>query len=145
MNGSQTERFAELYQAIWAAFRAPDAPDLTQHERELLHHVPTEGGIPLTWIARHLALPKSTASVLVKDLERRGFVRRMRDTTDGRRLAIVLTAKGRRRVESDTVLDVRKLSSAMAAVPRRERETLFSAMERLATAAPDRAERSAGR
>ena len=59
----------------------------------------------LTALARHLALPKSTASVVVKDLERRGFVERARDARDERRLAIVLSAEGRARVADDTVLE----------------------------------------
>ena len=48
----------------------------------------------MTALAEHLALPKSTASVVVKDLERRGFVRRARDERDERRLAIVLSDAG---------------------------------------------------
>ena len=70
----------------------------------------------LGWLAQHLALPKSSASVLVKDLERRGFVRRRRDSEDERRLAIVLTAKGRRRVEADSVLEPKPLTAKIIAV-----------------------------
>ena len=55
------------------ALRNPDDPDLTQHERQFLHHVPIEGAVSLTDLARHLALPKSTASVIVKSLARRGL------------------------------------------------------------------------
>ena len=56
-------------------------------------------------MARHLALPNSSASVLVKDLARRGFVRRTRDPRDERRLALVLTRRGAGRVAADSVLD----------------------------------------
>ena len=92
----------------------------------------------LGWVASHLMLPKSTASVLVKDLERRGFVRRRRDASDERRLAIVLTAKGRRRVQADTVLEPRALESALGALPQRERRALVRGMARLAEAAEAR-------
>jgi MarR family transcriptional regulator, organic hydroperoxide resistance regulator len=98
----------------------------------LLHHVPVEGGVTLGWVASHLLLPKSTASVLVKDLERRGFVRRRRDSSDERRLAIVLTAKGRRRVEVDTVLEPGALAAALRALPERERRALVRSLGRLA-------------
>jgi hypothetical protein len=47
----------------------------------------------------HLGLPKSTASVIVKGLSRRGLVRRRRDTADERHLSITLT-KGRRRIDA---------------------------------------------
>jgi MarR family transcriptional regulator, organic hydroperoxide resistance regulator len=89
-------------------------------------------------LARHLALPKSTASVVVKDLERRGFVRRRRDRNDERRLAIVLTAEGRRRVAADTVLEPERLARALAALPEARRVTLLDAVEALA----DEAERT---
>ena len=89
----------------------------------------------LTALALHLALPKSSASVLVKDLARRGFVRRVRDSGDERRLALTLTAKGRRRVQADTVLRPDGLSTALAALPQRRRHELLAGMEALADSA----------
>jgi DNA-binding MarR family transcriptional regulator len=66
--------------------------------------------------------------VLVKDLERRGFVRRRRDRNDERRLALVLTPKGRRRIAKDTVLEPGALSAALARLPAGDRRTLLSAL-----------------
>ncbi len=118
---------------MWAAFHRPDDADLSQHELELLHHVPaTDPGASLSNVARHLALPKSTASVLVKDLERRGFLRRVRDPADERRLAIRLTEEGVRRVEADRVLHLGRLARALAALPTADRETLLAALDHLA-------------
>ena len=96
--------------------------------------MPVDGGIPLTVLARHLALPKSTASVLVKDLERRGFLHRARDASDERRLAIALTDAGRRRVEADTVLSADHLSAALALLQPATRRALLDAVEQLASA-----------
>lgn len=135
MKRSQTERFERAYRRLWGALNRPDDPDLSQHERRLLHHVPAAGGVSLTWLAAHLALPKSTTSVLVKSLERRGFVRRTRDPEDERRLAIVLTEEGRRRVEADTVLDPERLRAALAALAPGERRSLLAVLELLARAA----------
>jgi DNA-binding MarR family transcriptional regulator len=117
-----------------------DDPDLSQHERSLLHHVPAASdpdrdGITLNGLAAHLGLPKSSASVLVKDLERRGFLVRRRDPDDERRLAIVLTALGRQRVSEDKVLEPRRLETALAALNERDRAALIRIMERLAEAA----------
>jgi MarR family transcriptional regulator, organic hydroperoxide resistance regulator len=91
--------------------------------------------VALTDLARHLLLPKSTASVAIKDLERRGFVRRRRDARDERRLAIVLTAEGRRRVAADTVLEPEPLARALAALPPSRRAALLDGFEALADAA----------
>lgn len=137
MNGSDTERFERSYRRIWGALNRPDDPDLSQHERQLLHHVPSSGGVALTWLAGHLALPKSTTSVLLKDLERRGFLRRLRDANDERRLAVVLTHDGQRRVENDTVLDPARLAAAMERLPPAEREALLTGLESLAAAADE--------
>jgi DNA-binding MarR family transcriptional regulator len=137
MNSSRTEQFEAAYTRIWAVLNKPDDPDLSQHERELLHHIPRRGGVPLTWLARHLGLPKSSASVLVKDLERRGFVRRTRDKGDERRLSISLTPKGRRRVEADRVLEPRTLAAAMESLPESRVRSMLRTMNELAAAAEE--------
>ena len=119
---------------MWGALHRGDDPELSQHERQLLHHVPTEGGIALTALAAHLALPKSTASVVVKDLERRGFVTRARDERDERRLAIVLSEAGAARVRADTVLEPERLQRALAQLPDATRAALLEHFEALADA-----------
>jgi DNA-binding MarR family transcriptional regulator len=70
--------------------------------------------------------------VLVKGLAARGFVRRSRDSRDERRLAITLTAEGRRRVGQDTVLEPRALAAALGRLPAETRAALLAGMERLA-------------
>src|SRR5207302_9414875 len=132
MNSSDSARFERAYASLWMALHRGDEPDLSQHERELLHHVPAEGGVQLSQVAWHLALPKSTASVLVKDLERRGFLSRRRDPRDERRLAITLTDKGHDRVRADSVLDPDGLAAALASLPDDVRAALVEGMERLA-------------
>jgi DNA-binding MarR family transcriptional regulator len=73
--------------------------------------------------------------VLVKDLARRGFVRRTRDPRDERRLALVLTRRGAERVAADSVLDPERLAGALAALDAAERRALVAAPEHLAEAA----------
>ncbi len=135
MNSSDAEHFERLYRRIWGALNRPDDPDLSQHERQLLHHVAPAGGVALTWLAGHLGLPKSTASVLVKSLAARGYVERARDPEDERRLAIKLTAKGRRTVERDTVLRPDALAKALATLDPAARKALLDGLERLTDAA----------
>jgi DNA-binding MarR family transcriptional regulator len=79
-------------------------------------------------------LPKSTASVLVKDLERRGFILRSRDPSNERQLAIVLTAAGEARVAADTVLNLPRLATALAALGADERRALLEEFEHLVEA-----------
>src|SRR5205823_6589011 len=118
LTSPESWRFERAFARLWATLRRGEDPDLTQHERELLRHVPAHGGgVHLNEVAWSLTLPKSTASVLVKGLERRGFLVRRRDPNDERRLAITLTPKGRDRVASDSVLDLRRLGEALAQLP----------------------------
>src|SRR5262244_1781752 len=111
MNSSDSARFERAYATIWMALHRGDEPDLSQHERQLLHHVPAGGGVELKHIAWHLALPKSTASALVKGLER---------------------------VAADSVLDVRGLQAALADLSSEERRALLEAIEKLADSARTR-------
>src|SRR5436190_24198499 len=128
MKGSAAEHFESLYRRIWSVLNRPDTPDLSQHERQLLHHVPADGVVSLTWLAEHLGLPKSTASTVVKSLGQRGFVERARDPEDERRLAIALTERGRDRLAEDTVLDPAGLASALAALQPRIRGALLDGL-----------------
>jgi|SRR6266516_5576757 len=135
MKGSATEQFETLYRRIWAALNRPDDPDLSQHERQLLHHVPAEGAVSLTWLAGHLGLPKSTASMVVKSLGQRGLVQRTRDSADERRLAIALTGAGRARLAADTVLEPQRLRTALAKLTPPVRQALLDGLAQLADAA----------
>lgn len=135
MNSSSQEQFEELYGRLWGALRRPDEPDLTQHERQVLHHVAAIEGISLTELAHHLALPKSSASVVVKSLARRGFLVRARDDDDERRLRIGLTPEGQARIRRDTVLDPPSLAAALATLSERRRNDLLRGMRALADAA----------
>jgi DNA-binding MarR family transcriptional regulator len=135
VNSSASERFQDAFAQVWLHLRRGDDPDLSEHERQLLHHIPAKApGVTLGEVADHLALPRSSASVLVKDLARRGFVRRARDRADERRLALLLTAEGARRVAADSVLDPVRLDAALGALDPSERTALVGALERLAAA-----------
>jgi DNA-binding MarR family transcriptional regulator len=132
---SEGERFQEAFARVWLHLRRGDDPDLSEHERQLLHHIPARPpGVTLGAVADHLALPRSSASVLVKDLARRGFVRRARDRADERRLALVLTAEGARRVAADSVLDPDRLTAALDALDACDRAALLDGLERVAEA-----------
>src|ERR1700674_2408105 len=135
-NRSIAEQFDQLYGRLWRTFSKPDADDLSQQERQLLHHVPAVGGIPLGDVSKHLGIPKSSASEQVKSLERRGFLSRRRDPADERRLSIGLTAKGQAWVAADSVLDLDRLGAALKKLSSRERVALLAGLERLTAVVP---------
>jgi MarR family transcriptional regulator, organic hydroperoxide resistance regulator len=134
-NQSQAEQFDHLYGRLWRALLKADAEDLSQHELQLLHHVPAKKGVSLGAVARHLGIPKSSASEQVKSLQRRGFLTRHRDPEDERQLSIVLTDLGVARVRQDSVLDLVRLAAALRKVSPEDRRALLTGLERLAVAA----------
>jgi DNA-binding MarR family transcriptional regulator len=134
-NQSYAEQFDHLYGRLWSALFKADDEDLSQHERQLLHHVGDEKGVPLGVVARHLGIPKSSASERVKSLERRGFLKRRRDTKDERRLSIVLTDMGVARLRRDSVLDLVRLAAALKKVSAADKKAVLAGLERLAAAA----------
>ena len=134
-NQSQAEQFDQLYGRLWRALLKTDTDDLSQHERQLLHHIPAEKGIPLGEVARHLGMAKSSASEQVKSLARRGFLTRHRDPVDERQLSIVLTKAGVTRVKEDSVLDLVRLAAALKKVSAEDRRALLKGLDQLASAA----------
>ncbi len=92
-------------------------------------------GVALTWLAEQLGWPKSTASVVVKDLDRRGLVRRSRRADDERRLAIAITPRGAARVGEDRAFDPERLAAALRALSPAAREQLLAGLEALVGAA----------
>lgn len=134
-NQSYAEQFDQLYGRLWKALFKADVEDLSQHERQLLHHVSDKRGVPLGVVARHLGIPKSSASERVKSLERRGFLTRRRDPEDERRLSIVLTDMGVARVSRDSILDGVRLAAALKKISAEDKKALLAGLERLALAA----------
>jgi len=131
-NQSEAEQFDALYGQVWRAFFKGDSEDLSQHERQLLHHIHEGRKVALGDVARHLGIPKSSASEQVKSLERRGFLTRGRDREDERRLEIVLTPRGLARVRSDSVLDLKRLAVALRAMSRSDLDAMVRGLGKLA-------------
>lgn len=140
MNGSdagrqEAERFEEAFRLIYLSLRPQAHPELTEHELHLVLHVRVQGGRTLTWLAEHFGLPKSTASVMMKRLEARGFLKRARDPADERRLLIQLGPKGRRLAASYSTLNLESLRDALSALKEGDRRRLVQLVERVAEAA----------
>jgi DNA-binding MarR family transcriptional regulator len=133
---SATDRFEDAFRRCQTLLGAVDDPELSADERRLLRQlVDDPGGVALTWLAGHLGWPKSTTSVAVKDLERRGYVRRGRRDDDERRLWIALTPQGLARVSADRILEPGRLGAALRVLAAPVRAQLLDALEELAAAA----------
>jgi DNA-binding MarR family transcriptional regulator len=137
VDSPDSEQFEVLYSRLTRALRRAENGELSRNGLELLHHLPVtgDGTVSLQHLAQQLALPKSTASALVKDLERRGLLSRARNPKNERELAIELTRLGAERVTADSMLDAGGLAAALAALSPKQRRRLLKLLERLVAAA----------
>lgn len=130
------DRFEAAARRCQTSLGHPEDGDLTRDELALLHRVRAgPAGMPLTALSAALGWAKSTASVAVKDLEQRGYLRRARRADDERRLAISLTPRGQARVDDDRLYDPARLGAALRALPSLARTRLLDTLEELAAAA----------
>ena len=109
-----------------------DVPFVQSHGLEVLLR---EGALTMTAFAEALFLEKSSATRLVDALERKGYVVRRRDTSDGRFFQLDLTKRGRQlahKVEEDLVAERQRLLSGFAP---EERKVVIRSVRTLAEAA----------
>jgi len=94
--------------------------DITTTQYGALIAISSRASLDQVGLARLLGLDRSTAGLVIANLERRGAVRRTPDPTDGRRRVLTLTKAG------DVLL--REISTAAERVPQREL-SIFSPAE----------------
>ena len=78
----------------------PDAKGMTTTQYGVLVIVRTCDGLDQISLAKKVGLDRSTTGLVVKKLEKSGYLVRIADPKDLRRKIIVLTAKGERKLES---------------------------------------------
>jgi DNA-binding MarR family transcriptional regulator len=93
---------ARLVEHAWA--EALDREGIT-HAGLIVLHLLDGGPLSQTELATRARVETQTMSRTVDRLERDGFVRRERDTSDRRRFAVTLTASGRRVWERTRMLE----------------------------------------
>lgn len=96
---------------------------LSAHQASILDHLDAVEPVGLVELARHLGVTASTMSIHIDRLARKGYVHRIQDNSDGRRLKLTLTKDGLRIKETDKVLDpalVRAVMDQLSAAERKE-------------------------
>jgi len=105
---------------IRGEMRGNRGPDLSVPQFRALVHLRRNAGSSLSALAAHLGLTAATTSTLVEGLVRRQMVCREPSATDRRRLALGLSAAGRRTIEGSMAAARRSLATKLA--PRSEEE-----------------------
>ncbi len=134
-----TADVARLYPAVYHRFhvskqRLPGT-DVTPRMLWILQHLAQAGPSTLGELADASGGKKSTTTELVDRLEAKGYVGRMRDRRDARRVFVGLTPQGARRANrAPSVLADDALRAALARMTAAERDALVRGLRALVRA-----------
>jgi len=130
-----------LYPRIYFACHTRHVKDpqterlLSRHQASVLDHLDEIDPTTLNALARHMGVTPATMSLTVDRLERKGYVVRLRDTTDRRRVHLRLSSAGVRVRNASSVLDPPRVERLMSKLTADEREAAIRGLGLLADAA----------
>jgi DNA-binding MarR family transcriptional regulator len=101
----------------------------------ILDHFDLQHPRTVSELARHLSVTESTMSIQISKLERFGYVRRVRDGSDRRRVGVLLTSSGARLREQNSVLDPDLTQKMLSLISANDREPALRGLELLGNAA----------
>jgi MarR family transcriptional regulator, organic hydroperoxide resistance regulator len=131
----------QLYPRIYFACHTRHVRDphterlLSRHQASVLDHLDEVDPITLKGLARHMGVTAGTMSLTIDRLERKGYVARMRDPGDRRRVHVRLTAAGLRVREASSVLDATLVEQMVSRLSSEEQEIAVRGLALLADAA----------
>ena len=108
---------------------------LSRHQASVLDHLDELDPTTVNDLARHLGVTAATMSLALDRLERKGYVARMRDLADRRRVHVRLTAAGVRVRSASSVLDPPRVEALLARLTDEQREAAIRGLALLASAA----------
>ncbi len=148
---SAAQQVMNLYPKIFFACHTRHVRDpqssrlLSRHQASVLDHLDEIDPITLNGLARHMGVTSGTMSLTVDRLERKGYVVRLRDVADRRRVHVRLTSAGVRVREASSVLDPPLVEAMVARLNDEERDAAIHGLGLLASAAQRQMEERADR
>jgi len=141
MFSSGMQRVLQSYPKIYLACHTRHLRDdetgksLSARLGSILDHLDTQPPLTLSSLAKHLDVTQSTISLQIDKLQRAGYVLRLRDTQDRRRVSVVLTPRGKRIKEQNSVLDRDLVREMISLLRPGDVEAALSGLDLLAEAA----------
>lgn len=129
--------YPQVYYACHTRHQRKRSTDyrLSQRDAAILAHCSPDAPCVPAELARHLDIARSTLSEALKKLEQLGYVRRVSDANgDGRRVGVLLTAKGLRAVRDTSVLESARLEAVLRCASVSERAAIAAGLAALASA-----------
>jgi DNA-binding MarR family transcriptional regulator len=108
---------------------------LSRHQASILDHLDELEPTTVMDLAAHMGVTAATMSIAIDRLERKGYVVRLRDAKDRRRVHVRLTTAGVRIKEASSVLDPERVQRLVARLSDAERTRAIEGLGLLASAA----------
>lgn len=110
---------------------------LSRHQASILDHLDELEPTTVMDLAAHMGVTAATMSLAIDRLERKGYVVRLRDAKDRRRVHVRLTTAGVRIKEASSVLDPERVQRLVARLSDAERTRAIEGLGLLAQAAEE--------
>jgi MarR family transcriptional regulator, organic hydroperoxide resistance regulator len=110
---------------------------LSRHQASILDHLDELSPTSVVDLARHMGVTAGTMSLAIDRLERKGYVVRLRDAADRRRVHVRLTSAGVRVRSATSVLDPERVDAVLARLTQDERTRAIRGLELLARASQE--------
>lgn len=110
---------------------------LSRHQASILDHLDEIEPTTVMDLAAHMGVTAATMSQSIDRLERKGYVVRLKDATDRRRVHVRLTSAGVRMREASSVLDPERVASLVARLSDEDRTRAIEGLGLLARAAEE--------
>jgi len=117
---------------------------LSRHQASVLDHLDELEPTTLMDLSRHMGVTAGTMSVAIDRLERKGYVVRLRDAADRRKVHLRLTSAGVRVREASSVLDPARVQALVDRLSEDERARGVEGLALLARAAQEQMHATAG-
>src|SRR3954451_15900084 len=108
---------------------------LSRHQASILDHLDELAPTTVMELAGHMGVTAATMSLSIDRLERKGYVVRLKDAKDRRRVHVRLTTAGVRIREASSVLDPARVEALVARLTEEERTRAIEGLALLARAA----------
>src|SRR6476469_8533588 len=110
---------------------------LSRHQASILDHLDEIEPTTVMDLAGHMGVTAPTMSLAVDRLERKGYVVRLKDAKDRRRVHVRLTSAGVRVREANSVLDPVRVETLVSRLTPEERTRAIEGLALLVKAAGD--------
>lgn len=115
--------------------RASTATRLSATDSTLLAHLDEQEAVRATALARHLGVAASTLSAAIARLAALGYVIQRRDSSDGRAIGLLLSAKGAAAMQASSVLESARVKTMLGKLTAEERRRALEGLSLLGKAA----------